>query len=84
MHIYIVIDTDTQTASVDFSQVNTSSAQTMRRNLANTEAMISYDVEPSFITNGRLVPIQTLNHEEALALLATPAWSEPIPEEPTE
>jgi hypothetical protein len=53
----------------------------MRRNLANTEAMLSYDVEPSFITNGRLVPIQTLNHEEALALLATPAWSEPMPEE---
>jgi hypothetical protein len=81
MATYIVIDIDTQTASVDFSQINTSSAQTMRRNLANTEAMLSYDVEPSFITNGRLVPIQTLNHEEALALLATPAWSEPIPEE---
>jgi hypothetical protein len=81
MATYIVIDIDTQTASVDFSQINTSSAQTMTRNLANTEAMLSYEVEPSFITNGRLVPIQTLNHEEALALLATPAWSEPIPEE---
>jgi len=81
MATYIVIDIDTQTASVDFSQINTTSAQTMRRNLANTEAMLSYNVEPSFITNGRLVPIQTLNHEEALALLATPAWSEPIPEE---
>ena len=81
MATYIVIDIDTQTASVDFSQINTTSAQTMIRNLANTEAMLSYEVEPSFITNGRLVPIQTLNHEEALALLATPAWSEPIPEE---
>ncbi len=81
MATYIVIDIDTQTASVDFSQINTTSAQTMTRNLANTEAMLSYEVEPSFITNGRLVPIQTLNHEEALALLATPAWSEPIPEE---
>jgi len=80
MATYIVIDIDTQTASVDFSQINTTSAQTMTRNLANTEAMLSYEVEPSFITNGRLVPIQTLNHEEALALLATPAWSEPIPE----
>jgi len=84
MATYIVIDIDTQTASVDFSQINTTSAQSMRRNLANTEAMLSYEVEPSFVTNGRLVPIQTLNHEEALALLATPAWSEPIPEEPTE
>ena len=81
MATYIVIDIDTQTASVDFSQINTTSAQTMTRNLANTEAMLSYEVEPSFVTNGRLVPIQTLNHEEALALLATPAWSEPIPEE---
>ena len=81
MATYIVIDIDTQTASVDFSQINTTIAQTMTRNLANTEAMLSYEVEPSFITNGRLVPIQTLNHEEALALLATPAWSEPIPEE---
>lgn len=81
MATYIVIDIDTQTASVDFSQINTTSAQSMRRNLANTEAMLSYEVEPSFVTNGRLVPIQTLNHEEALALLATPAWSEPIPEE---
>ena len=79
MRTYIVIDIDTQTSLVDFSQVNTSSAQTMRRNVANTEAMISYDVTPSFITNDRLVPLQTLNHEEALALLATPAWT---PEEP--
>lgn len=81
MRTYIVIDIDTQTSLVDFSQVNTSSAQTMRRNVANTEAMISYDVTPSFITNGRLTPLQTLNHEEALALLATPEWT---PEEPAE
>jgi len=47
----------------------------MKRNIANTEAMISYDVTPSFITNGRLVPLQTLNHEEALALLDTPEWT---------
>ena len=42
MATYIVIDIDTQTASVDFSQINTTSAQTMTRNLANTEAMLSY------------------------------------------
>ena len=79
MHTYIVIDIDTQTSLVDFSQVNTTSAQTMRRNVANTEAMISYNVEPSYVTNGTLVPLQTLDHDEALALLATPAWT---PEEP--
>ena len=77
MTTYIVINIDTQTRLIDFSQVNTTSSQTMRRNLANTEAMISYQVEPSFITNGSVVPLQTLNHEEALALLATPAWTDP-------
>tara|TARA_A100001391_G_scaffold161312_2_gene120150 strand:+ start:3661 stop:3912 length:252 start_codon:yes stop_codon:yes gene_type:complete len=76
---YIVINIDTQTSLVDFSQINTTSSQTMRRNVANTHAMLSYQVEPSFITNNRLVPISVLNHEEALALLATPEWT---PEEP--
>ena len=79
MATYIKIDIDTQTALVDFSQVNTTSSQTMRRNVANTEALISYDVTPSFISNGRLTPLATLNHAEALALLATPEWT---PEEP--
>lgn len=77
MTTYIVINIDTQTRLIDFSQVNTTSSQTMKRNLANTEAMISYQVTPSFITNGSVVPLQTLNHEEALALLATPAWTDP-------
>ena len=77
MTTYIVINIDTQTRLIDFSQVNTTSSQTMRRNLANTEAIISYQVIPSFITNGSVVPLQTLNHEEALALLATPAWTDP-------
>ena len=80
MTTYIVIDIDTQTQLIDWSQVNTTSGQTMRRNVANTEAMISYQVEPSFITNGAVVPLQTLNHEQALALLATPDWTPPIPE----
>ena len=75
MTTYIVIDIDTQTKLIDFSQINTTSSQTMRRNIANTEAMLSYQVTPSFITNGSVVPLQTLNHEEALALLATPEWT---------
>ncbi len=72
---YIVINIDTQTSLVDFSQLNTTSSQTMRRNVANTEAMLSYQIEPSFITNGRVVPLQTLNKQEAMALLATPDWT---------
>jgi len=79
MTTYIVIDIDTQTKLIDFSQINTTSAQTMRRNLANTQAMLSYQVTPSFITNGTVVPLQTLDQDQALALLATADWTDPNP-----
>jgi hypothetical protein len=49
--------------------------------IANTQGLLSYQVEPSFITNGSLVPVETLNHEEALALLATPEWTPVTPPE---
>lgn len=81
MTTYIVIDIDTQTSLIDFSQINTTSSQTMRRNVANTQAMLSYQVEPSFITNGRVDPLMTLDHAQAIALLQTPDWTPPEPEE---
>tara|TARA_R100000951_G_scaffold26688_4_gene22631 strand:+ start:1183 stop:1434 length:252 start_codon:yes stop_codon:yes gene_type:complete len=78
---YIVIDIDTQTRLVDFSQLITTSSQTMRRNIANTQAMLSYVVVPSFITNKRVEPVSTLNPDEAGALLSTPEWKAPDPGE---
>ena len=75
---YAVINL-TDTNAILFSQVNQSSAQTMRRNLANTQGLLSYQVEPSFITNGSLVPVSTLNHEQALELMSTPEWTDPTP-----
>ncbi len=78
---YIVIDLS-DTNKVLFSQVNQSSAQSMRRNLANTQGLLSYSVTPSFITNGSIVPVgDVMNQSQALELLATSAWSEPMPEE---
>ena len=78
---YIVIDLS-DTDKVLFSQVNQSSAQSMRRNLANTQGLLSYSVTPSFISDGSIVPVgDIMNQTEALELLATSAWSEPMPEE---
>ncbi len=78
---YIVIDLS-DTDKVLFSQVNQSSAQSMRRNLANTQGLLSYSVTPSFISNDSIVPVgDVMNQTEALELLATSAWSEPMPEE---
>jgi hypothetical protein len=78
---YIVIDLS-DTDKVLFSQVNQSSAQSMRRNLANTQGLLSYSVTPSFISDGSIVPVgDIMNQTEALELLQTSAWSEPMPEE---
>ena len=80
MRQYSVINLE-DTDKVIYSQVNQSSAQTMRRNLANTQGLISWATTPSFITNGSLPIVgEIMTHEEALELMATPEWSEPMPE----
>ncbi len=80
MTTYIIIDL-TSTNLVDFSQVNQTSAQTMRRNLANTQGLLSYITEPSFVTSGALPIVgDKMNHEQCLQLMSTSEWSEPMPE----
>ena len=77
---YIVIDLSS-TDSVLFSQVSQSSAQSMRRNLANTQGLLSYSVTPSFISDGSVVPVgDIMNQTEALTLLSGSDWTEPMPE----
>ena len=80
MATYIVIEL-TETSKVDYSQVNQTSAQTMRRNLANTQGLLSYITEPSYVTSGDLPIVgDKMNHQECLELMATAEWSEPMPE----
>ena len=80
MATYIVIEL-TETSKVDYSQVNQTSAQTMRRNLANTQGLFSYITEPSFVTSGALPIVgDKMNHEQCLQLMSSPEWSEPMPE----
>ncbi len=81
MATYIVIEL-TETSKVDYSQVNQTSAQTMRRNLANTQGLLSYITEPSFVTSGALPIVgDKMNHEQCLQLMSTSDWSQPMPEE---
>ena len=78
---YIVIDLS-DTDKVLFSQVSQSSAQSMRRNLANTQGLLSYSVTPSFVTDGSLPIVgSVMTQSEALTMLAGSDWSEPLPEE---
>ena len=76
--IYTIVNLS-DTNAIIFSQVAEDSTQSMRRNIANTQGVISYLVEPSFITNGALTPVSTLNQTEFLALMQTPEWKLPDP-----
>ena len=77
---YIVIELSDSNL-VLFSQVDQQSAQSMRRNLANTQGLLSYRVTPSFVTDSSLPIVgEIMNQTEALALMATSDWSTPDPE----
>ena len=74
---YAIISID-DLPKVDFGQVGETSADTIRRSLDLTKFVLKWNVEPNFIYDETIVPIQCLNHEEVLELMATDEWSEPI------
>ena len=78
---YALCNIATDLQNIDFSQVGQSSAGTVRRSLDDTLFIIKYNAEPTFIKDGTVTPSQVLTHSEALELMSTPAWNEPITEE---
>ena len=68
---------------INFSEVDENNATTIRKSLDELLFVIKWynEHEPSFITNGSVVPTQILTHEQAQALMQTIEWTEPIPEE---
>ena len=71
----------TDLPNIDFSQVGETNENTIRKSLDETQFVIKWNTEPTFITDGTVSPLQTLTHEQALTLMATSEWSEPIPVE---
>jgi len=67
--------------NIDFSQIEESNENTVRISLDGLKFVIKYTTTPTFIADGSVLPLQVLTHEEALALMATPEWSEPEPVE---
>ena len=66
---------------IDFSQINETSKDTIRKSLDNTEFVIKWaeGYTPTFITDASVVPVGTYDHHAILELMATPEWSEDIP-----
>ena len=78
---YAICNIANDLQNIDFSRVGESAASTIRRSLEDTLFVIKYNALPTFIKDGTVTPSQTLTHSEALELMSTPEWSEPIPEE---
>ena len=66
---------------IDFLQIGETDENTIRKSLDKTQLVIKWNTEPTFIADGTVSPLQTLTHEQALTLMASAEWSEPITEE---
>tara|TARA_R110000824_G_C14948894_1_gene650704 strand:- start:332 stop:595 length:264 start_codon:yes stop_codon:yes gene_type:complete len=66
---------------VDFSQVGETSLDTVRKNFipTPTEFVLKWNTEPTFITDGTILPIQIYTHTQCLALMQTLEWNGPEP-----
>ncbi len=65
-------------SKVDFSQVGQTSADTVRKSLDGSMFVLKWEETPTFITDGTIIPLQTLTHQECLDLMNTSEWSEII------
>ena len=66
---------------VDFTQVPEKNNKYLRYSLDGTEFIIKWfdEHEPTFISDGTVTPIEVMTHEQALILMATDEWTEPLP-----
>ena len=76
-NIYAIININ-DLSKVDFSQVDQTSAETVRKSIDGTMFVLKWEETPTFITDGTIVPLQTLTHQECLDLMNTSEWSEII------
>ena len=68
---------------INFSEIGETNATTIRKSIDELLFVIKWfnEHEPSFITNGSVVPTQILTHEQAIELMSTIEWQLPIPVE---
>lgn len=73
---YVVFDL-TEVDTIDFSEVMETSADTLRKNLANTQSFVKYEsVMPASVA-ALTTRSQEYTHEEILTLLAGTDWTDP-------
>lgn len=73
---YVVFDL-TEVDTIDFSEVMETSADTLRKNLANTQSFVKYKGAMPASVTALTTRSQEYTHEEILALLGGADWTDP-------
>lgn len=69
---YVIINT-TEIDDIDFDAVLQDSADTLRRSVDGTEALVKFEGETPSCLSGK----EQLNQSDTLTLMATPQWTDP-------
>ena len=73
---YVIFDL-TEVDTIDFSEVMETSADTLRKNLANTQSFVKYESDMPASVAALTTRSQEYTHEEILTLLAGTDWTDP-------
>ena len=73
---YIIFDL-TEVDTIDFSEVMETSADTLRKNLANTQSFVKYEGAMPDSVTALTTKSQEYTHAEILAILAGADWTDP-------
>jgi len=73
---YVIFDLS-EVGTIDFSEVMETSADTLRKNLANTQSFVKYEGDMPASVVALTTRSQEYTHEEILALLAGTDWTDP-------
>ena len=68
---YVIINTS-ETGSIDFSQVNETSADTLRFNVSGSQTILKFDGDTPTFLDGKT----QYNHSEICSILTGSAWTD--------
>ncbi len=73
---YVVFDLS-EVDTIDFSEVMETSAETLRKNLAETQSFVKYEGDMPASVTALTTKSQEYTHEEILAILSGEEWTDP-------
>ena len=74
-----VIFNVSELSTIDFNQVDETSADTVRKSVDELETFVKFDLPTPSSVTALTTKSQEYDYDEILAILATPEWTDPNP-----